>query len=91
MDTAVLVFKNVILILLEVFQFAFLLRSIMSFFDRGEPGVFSSVLIFITEPLILPLRILFERRKWFQGSMLDVPFFFAFILLMVLQTLLITL
>ena len=86
METAVLLLKNIILVLLEVLQFAFLLRAIMSWFDRGEPGMISSFLIFVTEPVILPIRILFERRKLFQGSMLDVPFFISFLLLMFVQT-----
>ena len=86
MDTAVVLLRNVVLVLLEVLQLAFLLRAILSWFDHGEPGVISSFLIFITEPIILPLRLLFEKKKWFQGSMLDVPYFFAFMLLMFVQT-----
>jgi uncharacterized protein YggT (Ycf19 family) len=85
-DTAVVLLRNIILVLLEVFQFAFLLRAIMSWFDRGEPGMISSFLIFVTEPIVLPIRLLFEKLKWFQGSMLDVPYFFAFMLLMFVQT-----
>lgn len=86
MDTAVLLFKNIIFVLLEVLQFAFLLRAIMSWFDRGEPGMISSFLIFVTEPVIMPIRMLFDRKKLFQNSMIDIPFFISFMLLMFIQT-----
>ena len=85
MDTVVVVLKSFVLVLLDVLQFAMLLRAIMSFFDRGEPGAFSSFLIFVTEPIIMPIRLLCERRRLFEGSVVDVPFFITVILLMLLQ------
>ena len=42
----------------------------------------------ITEPIILPFRKLFEKKNWFTGVPIDMAFFFAFITIMVLQTLL---
>lgn len=86
MEVTVLLLRNIILVLLDVLQLAFLLRAIMSWFDRGEPGMISSFLIFVTEPIIMPIRVLFERRKLFQDSMLDVPFFIAFMILTLVQT-----
>lgn len=87
METVVFILKSFVLLLLDVLQFALLGRAIMSWFDHGE-GTISSFLTFVTEPFILPIRRLCERMHWFEGSMLDFPFFLTMIALMVLQTLL---
>ena len=86
MDTVIIILKSFVLILLDALQLAMLLRAIMSWFDRGEPGVVSSFLIFITEPIIMPIRVLCERRHWFEGVMIDIPFFLTFMVLSLLQT-----
>ena len=88
MDTVVLILKSFVLVLLDVLQFAMLLRAIMSFFDRGNPGTFSTFLAFVTEPFIMPIRLFCERRRLFEGSVVDVPFFITVLLLMFLQMLL---
>ncbi len=86
MDTVAFVLKNVVLVFLDVFQIAMLLRAILSWFDQGEPGTISSFLIFVTEPFILPIRRLCERMHWFEGSMLDIPFLLTMLIMMLLQT-----
>jgi uncharacterized protein YggT (Ycf19 family) len=48
----------------------------------------ASFLYAITEPIILPFRKLFEKKNWFTGVPIDMAFFFAFIAIMILQTLL---
>ena len=45
-------------------------------------------LALITEPVIMPLRLLFERMGWFEDSMIDVPFMLTFILLLIVETVL---
>lgn len=87
METVVFILKNLVLVLLDVLQLAMLGRAIMSWIDHGE-GTVSGFLTFVTEPFILPIRRLCERMRWFEGSMIDMPFFLTMIALMVLQTML---
>ncbi len=80
--------KNIVLALLSVLDFAMLGRAILSWIDPMEEGALSSFLYTVTEPIILPFRKLFEKLNWFVGSPLDMPFFFAMISIIILQTLL---
>ena len=80
--------KNIALALLSVLNFAMLGRAILSWIDPMGDGPLASFLYAITEPIILPFRKLFEKLNWFVGSPLDMPFFFAMISIIILQTLL---
>ena len=80
--------KNIALALLSVLDIAMFARAILSWIDPMGDGALSSFLYAITEPIILPFRKLFQKLNWFNGSPLDMAFFFAMISIMVLQTLL---
>ncbi len=80
--------KNVALALLGVLDIAMFARAILSWIDPMGDGPLSSFLYTITEPIILPFRKLFEKMNWFVGVPIDMAFFFAFITIMILQTLL---
>ena len=79
--------KNIVLALLSVLDFAMFGRAILSWIDPMGDGPLASFLYAVTEPLILPFRKLFEKMNWFVGLPIDMAFFFAFISIMVLQTL----
>ena len=65
-----------------------LARALMSFFMMGEESKLSLVLYYFTEPFILPVRKLFEKLGLFQGTPMDVSFFFATLLIGMVQALL---
>ena len=67
---------------------ALLVRAILSWFVREGDSPFSSLLILITEPLILPVRHLCDRFGWFQGVPMDVPFLLTALFVSLLTTLL---
>ncbi len=80
--------KNIALALLGALDLAMFARAILSWIDPMADGPLSSFLYAITEPLILPFRKLFQKMNWFVGMPIDMAFFFAFITIMILQTLL---
>ena len=80
--------KNIALALLGALDLAMFARAILSWIDPMGDGPLSSFLYTITEPIILPFRKLFEKMNWFVGVPIDMAFFFAFITIMILQTLL---
>ena len=80
--------RNIALALLSALDIAMFGRAILSWIDPMGDGPLSSILYTITEPIILPFRKLFEKMNWFVGMPIDMAFFFAFITIMVLQTLL---
>ena len=87
-DSFIYVFKNFILIFLNVISFAFLARAILSLFDPMGESRISAFLYALTEPIIMPVRILCERMNWFQGVPIDVPFSLTLLLLLLAQILL---
>ena len=71
--------------MLTVLWLALFLRAIVSWFDPTGEGALSGVLYVITEPLIHPIRVLFEKKGWFQETPIDVPFFVLILLVAVLR------
>ena len=72
---------NVAVILIWVLQAAMFLRAIMSWIPGLDENKFGDFLYAITEPVIIPVRALCDRKGWFQDFPLDIPFFITYILL----------
>lgn len=87
MQFVLMLLQNTVVLILSVFQLAMLIRAIMSWFP-GDSNKFEIFLYAITEPLILPVRKLFERLNWFQEIPIDVSFFVTYLLLSVVLVLL---
>jgi uncharacterized protein YggT (Ycf19 family) len=75
--------QNTVCVVLSVLQLAMLIRAIMSWFPT-ESNKFENFLYMITEPLIMPVRRLFEKLNWFQGLPVDISFFVTYLLLSLL-------
>lgn len=75
--------------LLTVLWAALFLRAVTSWFDPTGEGRFSVFLAILTEPMLYPLRVLFEKRGWFQDSPVDMAFFVAVMLVGLLRLLLV--
>ena len=73
---AVEIIKSIVIILLTVVQFAMLIRAILSWFPIDNR--FVDFLHAITEPFIVPVRLLFEKMNWFSGLPIDVSFFVTY-------------
>lgn len=62
---------------------SFLMFSGTSFFERAY-----DVLCALTEPVITPLRMLFDRIEFAAESVIDIPFFVAYLIISVLAAVL---
>ena len=80
MDILIEVARSTAYILISVIQVAMFVRAIMSWFPFGE-GKFSAFLYALTEPIIYPIRLLFDKMNWGVGLPIDIPFFITFLLL----------
>ena len=87
MEYVLNILANVAVLLLSGIQLAMLLRAILSWFPM-EPNKFTDFLFGITEPVIYPVRRLFERMHWFEGLPIDLSFTATWLLLIVVQVLL---
>lgn len=72
--------------MLSALQYLMMARAIMSWFPVSEDNVILNFLYAVTEPVIMPVRMLLEKLGWFEGLPLDMSFFFTFILLSILRT-----
>lgn len=86
MDTVIYIIKQFIIILIDVLHLAMLVRALLSWIDPMQEWKISTFLHLFTEPVILPIRRLCERMRWFEGMPLDIPFLLTWLLLAVIQT-----
>lgn len=76
---------NTVDVFLSLILMAMLVRSIMSLLMMDEDNVIYAIACTITEPFIIPVRTLFERKGWFHGLPLDASFFCAAMILAIVQ------
>ena len=69
-------------VVLWVVTLAMCVRSLLSFLSDGEDSFLYNLCYYISEPAILPLRLLFRQLHWFEESPFDVAFFCSFVLLL---------
>ena len=70
----VYVVQSIILLFIEVLSGAMLVRAILSWFPLDEGSKLVAFFYYITEPIIMPMRMLFERFGWGRTSPIDLPF-----------------
>ena len=74
--------------LLTVIQFLMFARAILSWLPIDEDNPIVNFLYAVTEPVIMPVRVVIERLGWFEGMPIDMSFFITFILLSILEMML---
>ncbi len=79
-----IVIFNIVKIFLIVLQSAMLLRAILSWIPGADDNILSDFIYTVTEPVIVPIRLLFEKLGLFDDSPFDVSFFFTGLVIMVL-------
>ena len=84
MHTLVLLVQRFALILIDVLDIAFLLRALMSWIDMEE-NVFTELVYRLTEPFIVPFRMLFVKLNWFQQIPIDMAYLSAVIAISLLH------
>ena len=69
---------------IDVLMLAMTVRAIISWFYDGD-GIIVRFLYVVTEPVLMPIRMLFEKMNWVQDSPIDVSYGCTYIVLIVLQ------
>lgn len=88
MDVIVYVIKNVVISLLGAIELAMLVRAILSWLPLNTDNKFAIFINSVTEPLIYPVRLALNKLGWFQNSPIDFSFFFTYLLLVIVTSLL---
>ena len=74
--------------MISVLQLAMFARASLSWIPGADENKLGDFLYALTEPFIMPIRAILDRIPLFHGFPLDMSFFFTFILLSILSTLL---
>ena len=72
---------------LWVLNVAMFVRAIMSWIPDSEEWGITRFVTVLTEPLIIPVRALFNKMGWFQDLPMDISFFVTYILLSIVTAL----
>ncbi len=80
MEILLIIISRTLWLLISFLQTAMFIRAILSWFPIEE-NKFTVFLYAVTEPVIFPIRALFDKMNWAQNFPLDVPFFVTFIIL----------
>ncbi len=83
MEMAIFIIKQIVIIFLTVVQLAMLARAILSWFPIEE-NRFIDLLFYITEPFIVPIRLLFDKLGWFAGLPIDISFMVSYLVITVI-------
>ena len=78
-------FVGTVSALLTIVELCFLVRAILSWFPISEENVILRFSVMVTEPVILPIRALFQKMGWFQNMPIDISFLVAYLLLSVIS------
>jgi YggT family protein len=78
---AISLIANTAAALLSIIQICMFLRAVLSWFPIQDNNPILSFVYMVTEPVVVPVRALFERLGWFRNSPLDISFLVAFMLI----------
>ena len=56
-------------------------RAILSLFINPEESKLYAIAYMISEPIIMPVRLLFYKLNWFQQTPMDISFLITYLLL----------
>ena len=86
MDYLVYIFTTLVSVLLSILQLFMLLRAVLSWLPTDDDSPFPGFVYTMTEPVILPVRMVLERSETVRSMPIDISFFISLILLTVVQT-----
>ncbi len=80
MEIFLVILRNTVRVFLAAMELAMFGRAMLSMFFAEESRL-GDFLYAVTEPVMLPIRMLFSKFGWFEDSPIDVSFFVTFFLL----------
>ncbi len=85
MDNVFYVIRTAASVFLDALLVCMMIRAVMSWLGLDDGNGFARVIYAITDTLTLPVRTLFDRFGWFEGSPVDVPFIVTVVILALLS------
>lgn len=82
------IFVKFVYYFLGALQLLMFVRAILSWIMPDDDNMLTTFVESVTEPVIIPVRMLLERFEFIRNMPIDISFFVAFMLLTVVQMLL---
>lgn len=82
-ENVLYIFAQIVNLLFAVIELAMLVRAIVSWIPDAD-GAWLDLVYMITEPIIVPVRSLFEKIPLFRNSPIDFSFMIAYLLIIIL-------
>ena len=79
METIFYILAKIVQIFLSVISFAMLLRVLLQFFVDIQKSKLYAISVALTEPIVVPFRVLFAKLNIAQNTPLDLPFMVAYL------------
>ncbi len=86
MTDFIYVFTGFVRLFLAVLEMLMIVRMLLSWMPVDDDSPVVNFVFAMTEPLILPVRIILERSATVQALPIDLSFFVVFVLLGIIQT-----
>lgn len=71
--------------LVTVIELCFLVRAVLSWLPIADDNVILAFVMMVTEPIVAPIRMLFEKLGWFQNMPIDISFLVAYFVLIAIS------
>ena len=81
MDLFISLFVGTAQALLFMLELCMLVRAVLSWLPLKDDNPILLFVTMVTEPIVAPVRALFEKMGWFRNVPIDVSFFVAYLLL----------
>lgn len=88
MDNFVYVITTLVSAFLSILQLLMLVRAVISWFPADGDSPIVNFVYAMTEPVIIPVRIVLERSETVRSMPIDLSFFIALVLLSLVQMML---
>ena len=88
MEIFLYILAKTVQIFLSLISLAMLMRVILQFFVDTTKSRFYALCVAITEPVIVPFRLLFAKLNIAQRTPIDVPFLVAYLTLSIVTSIL---
>ena len=88
MNNFVYFFTTLVSVFLSILHLLMLVRAVMSWFPTDDDSPIFGFVFSLTEPIVIPVRIILDRSETVRSMPIDISFFIAFMLLSIVQTML---
>lgn len=76
---------NIVRVFLTAIEALMLIRAILSWLPVDEESTLANFVYMMTEPIVMPVRLVLERFDSIRNMPIDISFFVAFLLLSAIQ------